>query len=52
MEQQAAIIADYFYFSEFGEDEWQGNEDLYYNGEYLENTYSYYKLLLTDFPSF
>jgi hypothetical protein len=52
MEQQAAIIADYFYFSEFGEIEWQTNRNLYYNGEYLEGIYSYYKLLLTDFPNF
>lgn len=52
MEQQAAIIADYFYFSEFGKAEWQGNDNLYYNDEYIENIYSYYRLILTDFPNF
>lgn len=51
MEQQAALVADYFYLLNYGEAEWRGHQDLYYNGDIDENVSSFYKLILTDFPN-
>lgn len=52
MEQQAAIISDYFYLKIYGEHGWSNNRYINYNGDILESVQSYYELILTNFPHY
>lgn len=52
MEQQASIVADYFFLVNFGESKWYYNPHRNYKGDELDSVLSYYKLILTDFPSY
>lgn len=52
MEQQASIVADYFFLVNFGESEWYKNQYRNYKGNKLDSALSYYKLILTNFPTY
>lgn len=50
MEQQASIIADYYYLSTYGVGAWKALIDRNYNGVFHDNIASYYKAVLFKFP--
>ncbi|TQI79069.1 hypothetical protein FHU10_0868 [Serratia fonticola] len=52
MEQQGAIVADYFFLLKYGNDAWQGNPNLYYSGDFEKDMLPYYELILSDFPKY
>ncbi len=52
MEQQASIVADYYYLSTYGIDEWKSLRNRNYNGDFHDDIASQYKAVLYKFPAY
>lgn len=52
MEQQASIIADYYYLSTYGVGEWKSLRNRNYNGVFHDDIATYYKTVLHKFPEY
>jgi hypothetical protein len=52
MEQQASIIADYYYLSTYGVGEWKSLRNRNYNGVFHDDIAPYYRKILHKFPDY